>query len=94
MADGENAKLYHVAVQKVFLTMKAIVDGKKDVEFLEKCLELGADRYVLVSPEIVKLVKEFLADHELSQNMPSDMHLRTAQSAAIRKSVSNGETCF
>lgn len=85
---------FHVAIQKVFQTMKAIVDGKKELEFLEECLTLETNRFVVVSPEIVKFVKDFLSKHDLPQTLPNEIHANSHLSAAIAKSLGNGETCF
>jgi hypothetical protein len=94
MAESDNSASVHVAIQKVFQTMKAIVDGKKEQEFLEECLRLENNRYVMVSPQIVGLVKDFLARYELPENLPRNVHEQSSFSAAIAKSLDNGETCF
>jgi hypothetical protein len=94
MAEPENSASFHVAIQKVFQTMKAIVDGKKEQEFLEECLTLETDRYVMVSPKIVTFVKDFLSKHDLPQKLPKNVHEQSQFSAAIAKSLDNGETCF
>jgi hypothetical protein len=94
MAESDKAASIHVAIQKVFQTMKAIVDGKKDQEFLEECLKLDNDRYVMVSPQIVRFVKHFVSKHELAENLPPDVHEKSEFSTAIARSAGNGETCF
>jgi hypothetical protein len=90
MAKKKQAVQFSVSIQKVLEKMKAIVDGKKEAEFLEKCLALGEDRFVIVNSGIVSLVKKFLADNELSDN------LRTSAtfSAKVTAALDDDETCF
>ena len=57
--------MFGVAIEKVLEKMKAIVEGNKEQEFLRKCAELGDDRFVTVNSRIVRLVKEFEAEHGL-----------------------------
>ncbi|WP_420134438.1 hypothetical protein [Rhodopseudomonas sp.] len=80
---------YDVAIQKVLEVMKAIVDAKLEPEFLHECLTLEADRFVIVSPKIVGLVKDFLARHGLEHDLQHDPRL----SRSATKSLTE-ETCF
>ncbi len=90
MAKKKQVAQFSVSIQKVFEKMKAIVDGKKEAEFLEKCLALGEDRFVIVNPKIVSLVKKFLAEHELSHNLSKSGTF----SAKVTAALDDDETCF
>ncbi|WMT71387.1 hypothetical protein [Bradyrhizobium sp. Ash2021] len=86
---------FGVSIQKVLEKMKAIVDGNKEQEFLAKCAALGEDRFVTVNSRIVKLVKEFEADHGLRHELPRTATFSPA--AAVARNVvaaSDDETCF
>ncbi len=90
--DDQNPdRLHHVPISKVLLTMKSIVDAKKENEFLDKYqkLENDQDRFVLVSPEAVKMVKTFITDHKLDRDIPEG--LRQHSIFAQRDST---ESCF
>ncbi|HEV7634795.1 MAG TPA: hypothetical protein VGO54_05095 [Bradyrhizobium sp.] len=87
---ARKSAMFSVAIQKVLEKMKAIVDGGKENEFLERCLTLKEeDRFVIVNARIVKLVKEFAAEHDLSHNLRTIAFLSPAAAAPL-----DGETCF
>ena len=80
---------FNVAIQKVLEKMKAIVEGKKENEFLERCAELGANRFVVVDARIVRLVKEFEAEHGLSHDLRTSASISSRAMAPLKD-----ETCF
>ncbi len=89
MAKSNEPALFNVSIQKILEKMKAIVDANKEQEFLEKCVALGEDRFVIVNPKIVRLVKRFLSDHELSH----DLRRGRTFSANVAASLDD-ESCF
>jgi hypothetical protein len=94
-AAAKKSAMFGVSIQKVLEKMKAIVDGNKEQEFLEKCATLGEDRFVTVNARIVKLVKEFEADHGLRSELQRTASFSTTASAAPRRAASpDDETCF
>ena len=86
---ARTSAMFSVSIQKVLEKMKAIVDGKKENEFLQKCLTLGDDRFVIVNARIVRLVKEFAADHDLSHDLRAAASLSPEAAAPL-----DDETCF
>ncbi|MFC0242922.1 hypothetical protein [Rhodopseudomonas telluris] len=80
---------YDVAIQKVLEVMKAIVDAKLEPEFLRECLTLQSDRFVVVGPKIVHLVKDFLAKHGLEHKLRHDDRLSPLEARTMAE-----ETCF
>ena len=90
---AKKAVTFGVSIQKILEKMKAIVDGKKEEEFLQKCAALGDDRFVTVNSRIVRLVKTFEAEHGLQQQPPSTVSLSTTAAASPKASAEN-ETCF
>lgn len=82
-------RTFNVAIQKVLEKMKAIVEAKKENEFLERCAELGANRFVVVDAGIVKLVKAFEAEHRLSHDLRASASISRRAMAPL-----DDETCF
>jgi hypothetical protein len=80
---------FSISIQKILEKMKAIVDGKKEHEFLEECGALGKDRFVTVNARIVKLVKEFETEHKLRHDLR-----RTASFLPEATASQDDETCF
>ena len=92
---AKKSAMFGVSIQKVLEKMKAIVDGKKEQEFLEKCAALGEDRFVTVNARIVKLVKEFEADHGLRRELQRTASFSPTAAAAPKMAASSDdETCF
>lgn len=91
MAKKQQIAQFNVSIQKVLEKMKAIVDGKKEAEFLKKCQVLGEDRFVIVNPKIVSLVKKFIAEHELGNDL--DKKIGTF-SARVTAAADDDNTCF
>src|SRR5882762_4942052 len=89
---AKKSPTFGVSIQKVLEKMKAIVDGNKEAEFLEKCAALKEDRFVTVNSRIVKLVKKFELAHGLAPKRPTAG--ARAAAAAPSKTSSEGETCF
>jgi len=81
--------MFSVSIQKILEKMKAIVDGGKENEFLERCVALRDDRFVIVNAKIVTLVKQFAAEHELSHNLRTIASLSPQAAATL-----DDETCF
>jgi hypothetical protein len=90
MAKDKQVAQFSVSIQKVFEMMKAIVDGGKEADFLEKCRVLGDDRFVVANAKIVALVKKFHAKHELSDKLPKSGR----SSPKVMAATDDGGTCF
>jgi hypothetical protein len=90
MAKNKEVAQFNVSIQKVLEMMKAIVDGGKEAEFLEKCRVLGDDRFVVANAKIVALIKKFHAEHELSNNLRESV---TSSPKAMAAMDDDG-TCF
>jgi len=84
----------HVPIQIVLQKLKAIVDAKKEVEFVELCLDLEKhQRLVLVDPALIEQVKTFLGTNQLPETLQES--LATSRSPSGKLSTSLGEeSCF
>jgi hypothetical protein len=79
----------HVPIRKVLEKIKAIVDSQREREFLDRCIALRDDRYVVVNARLVRLVKEFAPSLKPRSVSGASASLESTASAS-----DDGETCF